>query len=148
MSEVVAVALITGAGTAIVAIGSVITQVWGPVWREGRARAAERADREVGRRYAAALKFVEAVAQAASPGAGPRDRWAATTARAEFISTLRPGEEGAERFTRRVLDVVLSPAVKVDKARLLDEHVDLLFRWVRGEVTVDDLPDIPVAYEV
>lgn len=149
MSDVVAVALITGIGTAIVAIAGVVGQIWGPAWRDERDRRATAEHASEALRYERALEFVEAVAKV-TRAQTMGDVFAASLARARFIATLRPGEQAAEVFTRRMLDVARSDAVRGEKPRILDQHSDLLFRWLRGESKVDELqmPGVRMEIEV
>lgn len=140
MTEVVLVALITAASTLLASYLAYL----GSFRREEHARKSARDDALAVRRFERAEEFVDAVAQAAQDPAAEPKRWAVSVARAGFLSTLRPGEERAGWLTNRIVAVVLDSATP-NRRGLLDDHVDILFRWLRGEVSVSEL-EVPPAH--
>ncbi|WP_254773834.1 hypothetical protein [Microbacterium sp. cf046] len=137
--EVVWVALITAVTTLTAAwLGN-----WASARRDDAARKAAREEASEARRFASAEKLVEAVVAAVQDPTSESKRWAVSVARTGLVATLRPGEERAGWLTNRIADVVINSTTS-DRRRLLDDHVDLLFRWLRGEVSVDEL-EVPPA---
>jgi Flp pilus assembly pilin Flp len=137
---VVVVAVITAASTSL---ATWLTNE-GAGRREERARKAAQGVASDARRFERAEGFIDAVAAAAQQPSTEAERWRVTVARAGFLATLRPGEERAGWLTNRIVAVVLD-STTADRRTLLDEHVDLLFRWLRGEVDVNEL-EVPPAH--
>lgn len=131
MSDVVQVALVTGFYSLIVAVTSVLAQYFGPEWRDARARKREAAASEVARRYERALGFVEALAGEA--GRKAPTRAAVLAARTRFVAVLRPGEQAAEVFTRRLIDRAFATSPREARLEYLDRQADKLFQWLRGD---------------
>ncbi|MBC6496095.1 hypothetical protein [Microbacterium sp. 4-7] len=125
--------------TAVAALGGAAIGSWGTSWgavrrereqRDASARAAEETRKRAAedQRREALVNFTEAYAAVVNWGDTETVR-RLHRARAEFLSTLRPGEAGVAEYTRRLVSVPFANVSEADAA----DNVNELFEWARGE---------------
>jgi hypothetical protein len=141
MNDVVLTALVSSAGVSLVAISGAAATIFGPARREHLQRRDERLHALDDLRYARTSEFLDALATLI-PAWSNRIKYeqAAAIARNRLIATLRPGESPVEKFTSELLNFMMGSPGENDLAQeYLGEGANRLYRWLRAEITPDQL---------
>ena len=145
MSDLVMVALISASFPAVVAVFAAIASIFGPGWRERQQRRADLEKAASDLRFERANDFVDSLTHLAANMSWDTVTMA-TTARNRFIATLRAGEGAVVDFSREMLAAVrATPGTGGnDRLEAVNDGAELLFGWLRGDVSGRELQESSV----
>lgn len=136
MSEVTIVAIVGALATIVVGVAASLAQIFGPAWRDARARAQTRLDEGEQLRYQRALELIESLSRhdIIKTGSSSRDVLLATAA---MLATLRAGETKVAEYIQDRAHAVESSQAR--NPREIGRFSDRLFAYLRGDLSMDEL---------